>query len=142
MSARLALEYSCAFTDAVMARSKALPARKGSSSSGVTNTGPRLVAKSLPLAGPRLSVICPAWRGVGDGCPQDHFGEAHHLGRPRSRLPCGGVEVSQLLQQRYPLGQTTHMVALDEPDAVDERAGMSIGGPAHGRLCWLVHAPH
>ena len=37
-----------------------------SSSSGVTTTGPRLVAKSFPLAGPRPTFISVRWRSRAD----------------------------------------------------------------------------
>ena len=60
MSARLPRDRSSPFTRASM-----VPLRP-SNSSGVTTSGPRLVAKSFPFAGPRPTFISAAWRSRAD----------------------------------------------------------------------------
>ena len=53
-------ERSSPFTRATISRPRS------PSSSGVTSTGPRLVAKSLPFAGPRPTAISIFWRSRAD----------------------------------------------------------------------------
>ena len=60
MSRELPRERSSPFTRATIS------APEPSSSSTVTSTGPRLVAKSLPFAGPSPTAISARWRSRAD----------------------------------------------------------------------------
>ena len=60
MSASSPRERSSPFTRATIV------AREPSNSSGVTTTGPRLVAKSFPFAGPSPTFISARWRSRAD----------------------------------------------------------------------------